>query len=245
MESAQDPFANANAEPAPDVPSDSDLAVNVTELPTAVNDLEPPNAVNDLEPPNDVNDLPPPAVNDLEPPAVNDLEPPSAVNDLEPPRASYLASETSTPRDSSYIPTPSNSSPLLPVSEKTKAEDYADPDVAGGPRSKRPRYLLFIIPVIFVILILVVILPVYFAVIKPHQHHAAVTSSTASSPSQTGPAHPGSTGRPQSTGAISGGDGSTITTANGSTFIYNNSFGGFCKLFGVHCYRISGLRISM
>jgi glucan 1,3-beta-glucosidase len=210
MESAQDPFANANAEPAPDVPSDSNLAVNVPELPTAVNDLEPP----------------------------------SAVNDLEPPRASYLASETSTPRDSSYVPTPSNSSPLLPVSEKAKAEDYADADVAGGPRSKRPRYLLFVIPVILVILILVVILPVYFAVIKPHQHHAAVTNSGASGPSQTVPANPGSTGRPKSTGAISGGDGSTITTANGSTFIYNNTFGGFCKSFGVHCYRISGFRIS-
>ena len=36
------------------------------------------------------------------------------------------------------------------------------------------------------------------------------------------------------TNIITGGDGSTIHAADGSTFTYNNKFGGFCKYF-THC----------
>ena len=75
-----------------------------------------------------------------------------------------------------------------------------------------------------VLLIVAVILPVYFLAIK-HTSNKSTTSNpshTTTAPSPSGTKSPSS-----SKNLITGGDGSTVTTDNGTTFTYNNSFGGY------------------
>jgi hypothetical protein len=83
--------------------------------------------------------------------------------------------------------------------------------------------------------ILAVILPVYFTVIKPKQQNNHVNSSSGSSgpgtenPAGEGPIGGGKDDPASPTGATSGGDGSTVIAEDGSTFTYENKFGGFCE----------------
>jgi len=72
-----------------------------------------------------------------------------------------------------------------------------------------------------VVIVLAVVLPVYFVVIRKHN-----TNSSSSSGSGSGSGSSSSGGSSKSN-AKTGGDGSTVTLANGTTFIYNNSFGGY------------------
>ena len=74
------------------------------------------------------------------------------------------------------------------------------------------------------LLIVVVIVPVYFLAIKPHSNKSSTSQSshsTAASPSSTS-----SPSSPESA-AITGGDGSTVTMDDGTTFVYHNPFGGY------------------
>jgi glucan 1,3-beta-glucosidase len=74
-----------------------------------------------------------------------------------------------------------------------------------------------------VLLLIAVILPVYFLVIKHNSNAAAAQhsqTSAASSPSAT------STGTPSKSALFTGGDGSTVTMEDGTTFTYSNPFGG-------------------
>jgi glucan 1,3-beta-glucosidase len=72
------------------------------------------------------------------------------------------------------------------------------------------------------LLIVAVILPVYFLAIK-HTNKGASSqqSGTATAPSPSG------TKSPTSQNLITGGDGSTVTMEDGTTFTYHNSFGGY------------------
>ncbi|KAF5328072.1 hypothetical protein D9619_013626 [Psilocybe cf. subviscida] len=150
-------------------------------------------------------------------PYLSEVQPESS----ESPRGSYIQ------RDS-YLQTPGASQTLLPA----KVESESDPRFAHdelAPQAKRRRLLPLAIGLLaLVIIVLAVILPVYFTVIKPHNNKA---SSAAVSPHSTGPVAPNSSGAaPTSTPvvaeAISGGDGSTVKATDGTTFIYNNTFGG-------------------
>jgi glucan 1,3-beta-glucosidase len=73
------------------------------------------------------------------------------------------------------------------------------------------------------LLIVAVIIPVYFLAIKPHSNKAASSqqSGTATAPSPSG------TKSPTSQNLITGGDGSTVTMEDGTTFTYHNPFGGY------------------
>ncbi|KAF7378328.1 Glycoside hydrolase family 5 protein [Mycena sanguinolenta] len=71
-----------------------------------------------------------------------------------------------------------------------------------------------------VVVALAVVLPVYFLVVK--KRHSSRANDGGS-----GSAGGGSGGR---TGPISGGDGSTVTTEAGDTFVYQNPFGGYWLL---------------
>ena len=73
------------------------------------------------------------------------------------------------------------------------------------------------------LLIVAVILPVYFLAIKHTSNNAASShgSGTATAPSPSG------TKSPTSQNLITGGDGSTVTMEDGTTFIYSNPFGGY------------------
>ncbi|KAH7883443.1 glycoside hydrolase family 5 protein [Phlebopus sp. FC_14] len=144
---------------------------------------------------------------------------------LQPPRASYLApSQTpetaNTPRGSVFAQSPDNSSPLLPEAEKRNNDAFAEESSSSQPKPrsifKRPIFWLATLATLAIV-VLAVVLPVYFVVIKPRQ-----TSSSAASGTGSG------TGNPESpSGATTGGNGSLVTTSDGTTFTYINPFGGF------------------
>lgn len=146
---------------------------------------------------------------------------------LEPPRASYLSPTPQTaasPRDS-YADSPDNVSPLVPASEKRDAIAYSqEPRAEPGLRRRsilsRPLFWLIAFAVVAVV-VLAVVLPVYFVVIKP-QNHSTTTSGTsaggAPAPTSSPTSPPGVT--------TTGGNGSVITMADGTTFTYLNPFGG-------------------
>jgi hypothetical protein len=86
--------------------------------------------------------------------------------------------------------------------------------------------LVLIALVVLVVLLVAIVVPIYFTVIKP-KTNAATGGTTAS-----GAAAPTSSSHPKSPthSTITGGDGSTVRTSNGTTFTYNNKFGGICEL---------------
>ncbi|KAL4065459.1 glycoside hydrolase family 5 protein [Scleroderma citrinum] len=90
------------------------------------------------------------------------------------------------------------------------------------PSSKSKRKLLIAgAALAALVVIAAVIIPVYFTVIKP-KSAAAVPSSSASAP-----ASPSSTSTSGSLAVVTGGNGSKVTTEDGTTFIYSNPFDGF------------------
>ncbi|KAJ8594245.1 glycoside hydrolase family 5 protein [Rhizopogon salebrosus TDB-379] len=149
---------------------------------------------------------------------------------LEPPRASYLSPtpETiGTPRDS-YAQAPENSSPLVPEVEKRNNEAYGQESNGVSLSQKRSlfrRPLFWVIALIAVIIVvLAVVLPVYFVVIKPHNSN--YNGSTGGGSSGGGGSGSGSGNPASPAGYTTGGNGSLITTADGTTFTYLNPFGG-------------------
>ncbi|KAF9234820.1 glycoside hydrolase family 5 protein [Melanogaster broomeanus] len=153
---------------------------------------------------------------------------------LEPPRASYLAQtpETSnSPRGSVVAQSPSNSSPLLPANEKQLNEAFVDEPTHTTQLKKRSllsRPIFWLITVVVVAVVtLAVVLPVYFLVVKPHQNNSASASpGGAAGGSGSGSGSGGGGGGSPTTGTT-GGNGSLVTTSDGTTFTYLNPFGGF------------------
>jgi glucan 1,3-beta-glucosidase len=90
------------------------------------------------------------------------------------------------------------------------------------PRIKSKRGLIIGGAILAAVIVLVaVVVPVYLTVIKPKSSsNGAVGTSSGS------PANPTSTAQPGSTTVVTGGDGSKITTEDGTTFTYSNPFGG-------------------
>ncbi|KAI0829201.1 glycoside hydrolase [Trametes gibbosa] len=145
-----------------------------------------------------------------------------------------------TPGRDSYIgaATPSASRPLLPddplrresdaplaAGAATGLDEKADP-VARAPAKRKRLFLwLGLGAAALVVVVLAVILPVYFTVIKKH---SSASSSSRAGSSGSNPGAGGSTPNQESpTGAVTGGDGTTITMTDGTSFTYTNKFGGF------------------
>ncbi|RDB21561.1 putative glucan 1,3-beta-glucosidase D [Hypsizygus marmoreus] len=103
-----------------------------------------------------------------------------------------------------------------------KRAAYAPPRA----KSKRTVMILAILASI-ILLILAVVIPVYFAIIKPNSNKNL--SSDSGSHSDT--AKPTSTAKderpPVIAAIVTGGDGSKVTTEDGTAFTYTNSFGGY------------------
>lgn len=159
---------------------------------------------------------------------------------LEPPRAPHLAPSfpSLAPRDS-YAASAATDQPLVAAAAKPERDSYADEledseEAAGVPakKSKRRWPLLVVIGAIaLIVVVLAVILPVYFTVIKP-KNRTSDNSSSPSTPNGGGGTSGGSnpSGEPNAPASqTTGGDGSKITTEDGNTFTYNNTFGGFCE----------------
>ncbi|KAJ6502722.1 glycoside hydrolase [Mycena vitilis] len=123
-------------------------------------------------------------------------------------------------------PSPNNSTALLPASSSIPPAVVDDPygkDAARGPSKKR-RWIGLGALAALIIIVLAVVLPVYFLVVKKKNNNVAVASSQPSGSSSSGS---GGSGGKGIVGAVTGGDGSTVITANGDSFVYNNSFGGY------------------
>lgn len=133
--------------------------------------------------------------------------------------------------------TPAASRPLLPEDPNRGSEALLgagagaaafDEKAGAGVPARRRRLGLWlgIGAAAIVVVVLAVVLPVYFTVIKKHNN----SSSGSKSGSGSGGSSGGSGTNPESpTGAITGGDGSTITMDGGTSFTYTNQFGGFCE----------------
>lgn len=158
---------------------------------------------------------PPSPASETLPAAVN--TPLSAGENL--PRASFLSSSDTSPRDSKYT-LPAGSAPLLLNEDK---EAHVDTAPKVNNRTRTLRWIIYGL-ILLAVVVLSVILPVYFTVIKPNQRSGGASSSSVG---HSTPGSPTPTSAP--TAPITGGDGSTVTADDGSTFIYNNKFGGFCE----------------
>ncbi|KAI0825018.1 glycoside hydrolase [Trametes gibbosa] len=167
-------------------------------------------------------------------------------------RASYASSKGSEPTMLAVGPDGSSDALNARSSRGFYGYDYSDP-VAGSkgegedsayrdekgaahqppaPSKSRWKYITGIL-ILFAIIVVAVVVPVYFAVIKPKQNHSAsdnVASGAASDPSSnsndTSSSDTGTSTTPTSRVVVSGGDGSTVTRFDGSTFTYSNSHGG-------------------
>ena len=151
---------------------------------------------------------------------------------LLPPAAPFLAPSVGspTPRDS-YLTnnSASNSVPLLPESGEKGLTDAANPTATRSkPLHKRP--LIWALAAAALALIIVaVIVPVYFTVIKP-KNNTVSDGSNGPSNNGNGNDNGGPTHKSPSS-KITGGNGSTITTDDGTQFTYINQFGGICQLY--------------
>lgn len=114
----------------------------------------------------------------------------------------------------------------VPLSELSSQPRFlAEKQAAYASYSSKSRRNTIILSVLggLILLIVAVVLPVYFLAIKHTNKNAATQQSdtTAASPSKTS-----SPSSPKSA-LITGGDGSTVTMDDGTTFTYQNSFGGY------------------
>jgi hypothetical protein len=114
---------------------------------------------------------------------------------------------------------------LLPDDGEKDLPGQGDSTAANGSKPLRKRPLIWALAVAAVALIAVaVIVPVYFVVIKPKNNNVTGGNSNGTN----GNGNPNSpTHQPPSNG-ITGGNGSTIITADGTQFTYINPFGGIC-----------------
>ena len=107
-----------------------------------------------------------------------------------------------------------------------------DPEVAAATEDKSGKKRTLILALAglaaLAVIVIAVVVPVYFKVIKKSN------ADTGSASAGSGSSHTGTAATPTSTAAArptSGGNGSTVTLANGTTFTYVNPFGGICEYF--------------
>ena len=135
----------------------------------------------------------------------------------------------STPRDSYAMNSAANSAPLLPGIREKGFNGAGSYTRKSQPLYKKP--LVWILAVVGIALIAAaVVVPVYFTVIKPKNN--SVTGGSGGNPNNnnngSNSTDPPTHHKPPTTG-ISGGDGSTIKTDDGTEFTYSNQFGGICE----------------
>ncbi|KAJ6502951.1 glycoside hydrolase family 5 protein [Mycena vitilis] len=123
-------------------------------------------------------------------------------------------------RDNSGLLLPSGAAPM-----GAAGAEYPARGAGGGGASRRKKRLVGLGVLAGLVLVAVaVVLPVYFLVIKEHNDASAGGGAGAASAGGSGGDGSGGT---SVVGAITGGDGSTVVTSTGETFVYRNSFGGY------------------
>lgn len=158
----------------------------------------------------------------------------------------YLAPPTGPMPDRSLASTPADDAPFLAGgggSGAPKENSYSTSDdvlFPTRPLYKRPWFWLATAAGLAVV-VLAVVLPVYFVVIKPDRDHHSTSSGASSTSSSGSSGDSGTSGNSGTTGSsnpqtlTTGGDGSTVTTDDGTTFTYKNPFGGYCECPSLLC----------
>ncbi|KAJ7118502.1 glycoside hydrolase family 5 protein [Mycena crocata] len=137
------------------------------------------------------------------------------------------------PDGAGYPPaSPNNSVGLLPTSPSApRGGSYGAAPIGSPSAKKRRRGLIgFGAVAALIIVVVAVVVPVYFLVIKKNNDTAAaesVSDAPSSSGSSTGGSSSTGGGGTVIVGAVTGGDGSTVVTANGESFTYKNPYGGY------------------
>lgn len=117
--------------------------------------------------------------------------------------------------------------PMSPVGQSTRfMEEKRTAYAAPRAKSKRKVIILAVL-VSLILLILAVVIPVYFAVVKPNSDKNSANDSADSTSSTAKPSGTGKPKAPPVAAVVTGGDGSTVTMEDGTTFTYNNPFGGY------------------
>ncbi|KAI0768688.1 glycoside hydrolase [Trametes elegans] len=134
----------------------------------------------------------------------------------------YERPSVGTPPSGSLASIPREQAPLLKEQNQYDTSPLGREDgyaLESDKPYRRPFYkTLWFWAIVAVLVAVAVIVPVYFAVIKPKNDTSAANSPGSSSA--------GHSGKPQTAIQI-GGDGSTVTKEDGTTFVYNNTFGGY------------------
>lgn len=117
---------------------------------------------------------------------------------------------------------------------KEEVGAYTDAARATRPIYKRPWFWL-VAAVAVAVVVVAVVVPVVLVSHKDNKDTSGHSSSAASNGNSgsngTGSGNTTSTGNTGAVRATTGGDGSTVTMEDGTTFVYHNSFGGFCECF--------------
>ncbi|KAF8694426.1 Cellulase (glycosyl hydrolase family 5), partial [Rhizoctonia solani] len=109
---------------------------------------------------------------------------------------------------------PSHTSlPVLPSGEKAE------------PRKKRKAVWAAVALAALAVIVVAVVVPVYFKVVKKDSSTASSASNGSSTTSAASPEP--TSGNPTNNVITTGGDGSTVTKDDGTTFTYTNKFGGY------------------
>ena len=150
--------------------------------------------------------------------------------------SAHIPASTESPRDSMVPGTPLSERSESGMLIATKEEDAhaSAEDVPRKASRRRPLLIILVACIVLILIAVAVVVPVYFTVIKPRNHKSSTLASQSSSSSATATASAASStstgsSTPTSTEPITGSDGSTILLANGTSFVYKNSFGGICE----------------
>lgn len=99
-------------------------------------------------------------------------------------------------------------------------------DMYGNAGKGRKRTGLILAAIVILLAVAGAVIGVYFGLIKPHQNNSHGAASSSASPNSSSPSGSSNSGS-KTLAAVSGGDGSKITTSDGTTFTYSNPYGGY------------------
>ncbi len=112
----------------------------------------------------------------------------------------------------------------FPSSSRTMEEKRA---AYAPPQAKSRRKIIIIgIVVCILLIVLAVVIPLYLFVLKPSNNSKELSTTSSSSGTKTASSSASAATPSASAQPVSGGDGSLITTEDGTTFTYTNPFGG-------------------
>jgi glucan 1,3-beta-glucosidase len=128
--------------------------------------------------------------------------------------------------------TPTLRTTLLPSEDTSGLETSRYPGAEPTQKGRSRRFWVFLSLGVVIIVAVVVFVIAYFTIIKAAKHSDSPHDNSSSNPSA-----PASSSAPAAGAnlAVMGGDGSTVTREDGSTFVYRNQFGGYCRCFLAQC----------